>query len=129
MTRAAWYASHTTRPELMKLSVPIGVAGTFVPLTIDANGQYRLLGIPLFWDEHLPALGDAGDLLLGDFSQYALGLRKEVTIDKSAHAGFTSDLMTYRGIVRADGFPMFDAAFQPKNGTTQSPFVKLAERA
>jgi HK97 family phage major capsid protein len=128
MNRAAWFASHTTRPELMKLSVPIGVAGSFVPLQLGADGVYRLLGVPLYWTEHVPALGDQGDLGLYDFSQYVLGIRKAITIDRSAHVGFTSDLMTYRGILRADGEPKHDAAFQPKSGTTQAPFVVLGAR-
>lgn len=126
--RAAWFASHTTRPELMKLAVPIGVGGSFVPLTVE-GGVYRLLGLPLYWTEHLPVLGSEGDLVLTDPSQYVLGLRKQVTLDKSAHVGFASDLMTYRGIVRADGQAKHDAAFQPKNGSTMSPFVTLAARA
>jgi HK97 family phage major capsid protein len=129
MGRAVFYASHTTRPELMKLSVAVGTGGSHIPLVLGPDGRYRLLGIPLYWTEHVPALGDQGDLVLCDPSQYVLGMRKQVTMDRSQHVGFTSDLMTYRGIVRADGMSKFDGAFTPKTGTTQSPFVVLAERA
>ena len=128
MSRAAFFASHTTRPELMKLSVPIGTAGTFIPLVLGADGIYRLLGIPLYFTEHLPVLGDQGDIVLGDFSQYVLGIRSQITLDRSAHVGFSQDLQTYRGIVRADGQSKHDAPFQPKNGSTQAPFVVLEAR-
>ena len=56
-----------------------------------------------------------------------VGLRKEVSIDRSQHVGFTRDTVYYRGFLRADGRPTWPEAVTPKNGgSTLSPFVTLA---
>lgn len=125
--RAAWFMSHTVRPQAMRLSVTVGTGGSYVPLT-QVGSQLYLHGLPLFFTEHLPVLGDAGDVLLGDFANYVLGVRSQLTLDKSQHVGFTKDLQTYRALVRADGLPLLDAPFTPKVGSTLGAFVKLEAR-
>ncbi len=64
-----------------------------------------------------------------DFSQYSLGLRKVMSIDKSQHVGWQTDETGYRGILRADGQGRWDQVVTPKNGDTLSWCVTLAARA
>ena len=58
----------------------------------NADGSFSMLTRPLLFTEKLPALGDEGDILLADFSQYALGQRAGMGIEKSRHAGFLTTL-------------------------------------
>ena len=74
-------------------------------------------------------LGAEGDLVLTDLSQYALGMRKEITIEQSRHVFFASDATAWRTIVRFDGMHMWASAYTPRNGPTMSWAVTLAIRA
>jgi HK97 family phage major capsid protein len=85
-----------------------------------------MLTRPVIFTEKLPALGSAGQLLLADFSQYTIGLRREITLEKSLAPGFQTDAATYRALCRMDGQPTWNRAFLPKNGTALGPFVALA---
>ena len=55
-------------------------------------------------------------------------MRKEMTLDSSMHVGFATDETAFRAIVRSDGQGKWDAAYTPKNGSTQSWAVTLASR-
>ena len=79
--------------------------------------------------EKLATLGDQGDILLAAFSQYSVGLRSEMSLDRSQHVGFARDVETYRGILRGDGMGKWSSAYQPKTGSTLSWAVTLAARA
>ena len=84
----------------------------------------------MIFTEKVPVLGTVGDIMLCDFSQYSIGLRAEVSLDRSQHVGFTRDTTYYRATLRADGRPTWPSAMTPKNGgDTLSPFVTLATRA
>ena len=93
------------------------------------DGEMRILTRPVLFTEKVPALGEAGDLGLYDFSQYAIPLRRDIRLERSNAPGFTRDTIHFRGIHRLDGFPLWDTAYTPKTGPTLSPFVTLAERA
>jgi HK97 family phage major capsid protein len=125
---AVWVANPTTIPQLLELSVPVGTAGSHVPVVQESGGEYRILTRPVKFTEKAPALGALGDIMLCDFSQYVVGLRADVRLEKSMHAGFTSDTSHYRVVLRADGQPLWDAAYTPNAGDTLSPFVMLEAR-
>ena len=36
-------------------------------------------------------MGDKGDIILADLSQYVIGMRREMNIAKSGHVGFVKD--------------------------------------
>jgi HK97 family phage major capsid protein len=74
-------------------------------------------------------LGDLGDIAFADFTQYTIGLRKEISLDKSNAPGWTEDMMDYRVILRLDGQGSWDKVLTPAHEDTQSPFITLAERA
>jgi HK97 family phage major capsid protein len=128
---AAWFIHPTVLPQLYSMTVAAGVAGQALgglPGYFDASAM-TLFGRPVVVTEKLAALGDLADVLFADLSFFALGIRKEITLDSSVHIGFQTDEVAYRGIVRADGKPLLDAAYKPKSGSTLSPFVILEARA
>lgn len=129
LTRAVWVANPTTIPQLLALTITVGDAGSHYPVLTQSDGQFTMFTRPVIFTEKVPVLGTVGDVGLYDFSQYALGLRQDMTLDKSQHVGFTRDTSHYRGILRADGMPTWSAPYTPLNGDTLSPFVTLATRA
>jgi HK97 family phage major capsid protein len=128
MKNAVWVASSTTLPQLLTLSVGIGAAGALMPAVKEADGKFTLLGMPLLFTEKLPTLGTKGDILLADFSQYAIGLRREVTLEKSNLPGWSRDVMSFRVILRCDGMGTWSGPQTPKNGDSRSWCVTLASR-
>ena len=130
-SKAVWLVSETCLPMLMTgMNVAIGTAGSWVNLFNEKDGKFTILGRPvLFSGGHMPVLGDANDIMFVDLSQYAIGLRKEMRIERSPIPQWTTDQMSYRVIVRADGMGTWSAAYSPDNGDDQSWIVGLAERA
>ena len=98
-------------------------------VTNDAAGQRRILSMPLHLTEYTPKLGDAGDVVLGDFSQYLIA-EKEPEFVPSIHVRFLWNESVFRFTWRIDGQSAWASPLTPKNSTvTQSPWVTLAERA
>lgn len=125
---AVWVANDTTIPLLLSLNIAIGTAGSHVPVLTESNGEFKILTRPVIFTEKVPSLGSKGDISLIDFSQYAVGLRKDVYIDKNNAPGWTEDMSDYRAILRADGLGTWDKPLTPKNGETQSWCVTLEAR-
>lgn len=132
---AVWVVNQGARAQILSLIQYIETtagskSGTWIPvLRDDGKGGFSALGIPVLFTEKLPALGDKGDILLADFSQYIVGLRRELTLGKSEHLKFDTDEMAYRAILRADGMGAWSKPVTPKNGATLSWCVTLDERA
>ena len=128
--KSVWVAHISTIPELLQLSHIVGTGGTLVPVLKDAGGgKWNLLTRPVIFTEKMEVLGDQGDIALCDFTQYAIGMRKELRFETSIHVKFASDEIAHRCIARVDGQPMWDEALTLEDGTTTvSPFVTLAER-
>lgn len=128
--KAVWICSETCLPQLMQLSVVTGVSGSWVNVFSEKDGNFTMMGRPVLFDGgHLPVLGDAGDILFCDLSQYAIGLRKDLRVERSPIPNWTTDQMSYRAIVRADGMGTWSSVFGPDNGDDLSWIVSLAERA
>jgi HK97 family phage major capsid protein len=126
---AIWLANQTAIPQLFTMGLTLGVGAAPVFQPNGPLGYGSLMGRPLLFTEKLPVLGDAGDLLLVDLSQYYVGLRKEIYLDKTNAIGWLSDLSDYRGVIRVDGMPAWDKAITPKHGVSLSWAVSLGERA
>jgi HK97 family phage major capsid protein len=124
---SVWVASTATIPQLATMTIAVGVGGNQI-MTQGADGKFSILTRPVIFTEKVPTLGQRGDIGLYDFSQYMVGLRRDVSIDRSQEPGFTRDTRHYRAIVRADGQPTWAAAYTPKHGPTSSPFVILGAR-
>lgn len=128
--RAIWIANSTLLPSLLtSMTISVGTGGSVVNVFSENNGKFNLLGRPLLLTPNLPVLGDANDIIFVDLSQYAVGLRREVKLERSNIPGWTQDLVSYRVLVRFDGQGTWSAAITPKNGDSLSWCVGLAERA
>jgi HK97 family phage major capsid protein len=128
---AIWIANHDTFPQLAKLSLAVGTGGAPVYMpSIVADRPDTLLGRPIFYSEFASTLGTAGDLILGNWSQYLEGTLQGMDMQESIHVRFLQNERTFKATVRNDGQPWWKSALTPKKSTvTLSPFVALATRA
>jgi len=134
---AVWIASQTTLPRLLMMMDPVeNKAGSeYVgghparAIQQTANGGMTIYGRPLLLTEKVPTLGNQGDILFVDLSQYYIGLAPEMGIDMSKHLGFASDQSHFRIILRTDARGAWKSAFTPKNGNSLSWCVTLAVRS
>jgi HK97 family phage major capsid protein len=132
---ALWLANRETRKQLRLLKVDIGTGGQLVPLFERGQGQQNMLdGFTLWFTDHMKALGDAGDIGICDPRQYAWATKRGAGIEQasSIHLRFDYDETAFRSTWRADGRPLWDQSYTPRNGASgkaESPFVILAERA
>ena len=135
-SRAFWACNPSCFPQLATLQIGVGAGGIVVSVlqTGGASGiagspSTTIFGRPLFMSEHLPALGDAGDLCLIDPSLYIVGDRRQIIVDASQHVRFETDETVFRASVRLDGQPVHNAVRTPKNGPTCAWAVIIAARA
>jgi len=124
---AVWLANPTTVPELLGMGLVLGTSAS--PVFAAGVAPGTLMSRPLILTEKLPVLGDKGDLLLCDLSQYFIGLRREIYLDKSNAPGWLTDSNSYRAILRVDGLGSWNGPLTPKKGVTLSWCVTLGARA
>jgi HK97 family phage major capsid protein len=128
-SNSVWVCHQSAIPQLLTLSLPVGVGGSAIPVMTESNGQFKILTRPILFTEKTEKLGDRGDIMLCDFSQYVVGLRSDMRFDTSIHVHFTTDELLSRIIERHDGQPLWDSALTLEDGsTTVSPFVVLGAR-
>lgn len=126
---SVWVCHQSTIPQLLQLSIAIGTGGDHIPVMTESNGQFSILTRPVIFTEKTEKLGDLGDIMLCDFSQYVVGLREGMRFDTSIHAAFTTDEILSRIIERHDGQPLWNEPLTLEDGTTTvSPFVVLGAR-
>jgi HK97 family phage major capsid protein len=129
---AIWIVNDAVLPQLAEMAIPVGTGG--VPVFLPAYGASgrpynTILGLPVVFNEHAAALGDAGDVILADFSQYLIGQKNAgPKFDTSIHLKFDYDQTAFRFVYRVDGAPWWPSALTPHKATTStlSPFVALA---
>lgn len=126
---AVWVANPSTFPQLMSMSISVGVGGAPVMLMdLHSKPNMTLLGRPVIFTEKVPALGALGDIGLYDFSFYFVGDRQAVSLESSSESRFANDETELRVILRCDGRPWIQQPLTPANGATLSPFVLLGAR-
>ena len=114
-------------PQLMTLTDGAGHLIWTTDAQTGAPGG-RLMGLPLFYDEIGPALGEAGDLVLVDLSYYLLkpGMPVQMKSDQT-FSNFLSGKETIKATFYMDGKPWLQQPLTLRDGTnTVSPFVSLA---
>ena len=137
-SNAVWIANQNTLPQLAAMSLSVGTGGA--PVWLPAGGISgapfdTLMGKPLIWSKHASTVGDVGDIMFCDWSQYLVGLKagqgSDGKFDTSIHLKFDADQTCFRFVYRIDGQPWWPSALTPPQATTEtlSPFVTLAERA
>jgi HK97 family phage major capsid protein len=126
---SCWIIQVSAIPQLLQLSMAIGTSGNAIPVLSESNGVWKILSRPVVFTEKTEKLGDLGDVLLADLSQYVVGLRSEMRFDMSIHVHFTTDELLARLIERHDGQPLWDSPLTLEDGVnTVSPFVTLEAR-
>lgn len=127
-----WSINQDCEPQLNVLSLTVGNNSypVLMPATGISGAPYdTMFGRPVIPTEYNATLGDLGDLLLGDFSQYLLIDKGSMQSAASVHVRFVYDEMTFKFTYRVDGQPVWDKALTPYKGTnTLSPFVTLEAR-
>lgn len=131
-----WIINQDVEPQLYFLTIAIGTGGATFPAYIppgasgNSNLYGTLLGIPCIPVEQCDTLGDKGDIMLCDFSQYYVADKGAMNSASSIHLKFDYNQTTFRFIYRIDGRPRWTSAVTPYKGSaTISPFVTLDERA
>jgi HK97 family phage major capsid protein len=131
-----WVMNRSCIPQIMALAIKVGTAG--YPLFIPGNSlagtpNGTLLGAPIEFVEQAQTLGTAGDIYLGDFSQYVMIEKGGVQSASSIHVKFTTDETAFRFTMRVNGQPTWQKSVTPfKDASTTkpvSPFIALAVRA
>ncbi|WP_264076644.1 phage major capsid protein [Rhodopseudomonas palustris] len=132
--RAVWVVGEDTETQLESMSYVVGSSAVaapsssalYIPTGAAGNPTPLLKGRPVHVLESAPALGQAGDIVLGDFSHYVIrdGGAKTVL---STHVKFLSDEAVFRFTLRIDGQSVFASPIT-SNGKTRSPFVTLEKR-
>lgn len=127
---AIWIANHDCYPQLSVLSVPIGVAGALVYQTSTVPDRPdTLLGRPIFYTEYASTVGDQGDLILGNWSQFLEGTYQPLQSAESIHVRFVNHERTFKFWLRNAGAPWWRSALTPFKGANGlSPFVVLDAR-
>ncbi len=127
-SKAVWIGNETIIPQLLTCSLAVGAGGSTVNLFQDGSGQFKIFGREVLFTPNLPILGDLNDLIFVDLSQYAMGLRRDVKLEKSNIPGWTYDLMSYRVLVRFDGQSSWSGVVSPRNGDDLGWCVNLEAR-
>ena len=115
---AVWLAHPSTRTELRTLTIDVGTDGAHIPVFRESGGRMKLLEREVLFSEHMSTLGDEGDLALVDLSQYAVGLRREFSIEKTNAVKWLSDQTSFRATMRHDGAPLYNSPITPAQGST-----------
>jgi len=126
----AWFINGEVEPFLNMLLIA-GGAGVLEARFVQygPEGILRVKGKPVYVTEFNGAIGDAGDIVLADMSEYLFWEKGGVQMAQSIHVLFLYDEQVFRFVYRCDGQPALASALTPYKGTaTQSPFVALAAR-
>ena len=129
---AVWYINQACEPQLYTMGLTLGVSAAPVylpPGGASAAPYGTLFGRPVVAIEQASALGDVGDIMLLDLSQYVLAEKGGIDQAYSIHVRFLNDEGIFRFIQRVDGQPTWGSTLTPfKGASALSPFVTLAAR-
>jgi HK97 family phage major capsid protein len=135
--RSTWLVHPTVLPSLLQLTVVVkNIAGTeyvggglAAAVVQGADGVLRIFGRPVEVTDACSTFTSAGDVILGDLSQYAIGMRSDVRIEIAHEAYFSTDELAWKLRMRLDGLPLASTPTKLRDGTnTVSPFVALGAR-
>lgn len=123
---SVWLMSLRALREVVECGVIVGAAG--MPIRIYDAASQTLFGRPIVIIEQASALGQVGDIVLADMSQYLI-LESPLRVSVSPHVNFTSGETAFKFVLRIDGQPMWQSPIIPTaGGASVSPFVTLASR-
>ena len=128
-----WLLSESAFDQLLELYEIVGTAptGQDIPppgtLKYDMEyGCWRLLGVPAVVNDHQPAVGGVGDVMLCDLGLFLVGDRQEMTVEVASRgAGFANDTSDIRVRSRVDGRFWIQQTHTLTSGQSVSPLVVL----
>jgi HK97 family phage major capsid protein len=134
MSRAAWFITQQVLEQLplMNLSVGTGGAPVYLPAAGASEAPYStLLGRPVIPIEQAATLGDKGDIVLADMTDYVAIVKGGLKTESSIHVDFDKDKQSFRFIRRLNGAPYSRVALESRANSSfkTSPYITLAERA
>jgi HK97 family phage major capsid protein len=133
---AVWLMNADAEAQLPYMKFIDQGSGNAVPVYMPPGGvsgapYSTLYGRPIIVTEAMPALGDAGDVILADMSKYmsvmkAGGVRSDVSI----HLFFDYDVTAFRFVMRVGGQPWYNAPIERTGSqSNRGFFVSLGARA
>lgn len=129
---AVWLVNQELLPQLYSMSLAVGVGGFpayMPPNGISASPYGTIFGRPVINIEHCSGIGDVGDIILADFSNYMLASKDDIQTASSIHVKFIYGESTFRVTYRVDGRPLMNSTITPYKGSkTQSSFITLQAR-
>ncbi|QCX34665.1 phage major capsid protein [Caloramator sp. E03] len=127
-SNAVWFVNQELEPILYTLKV--GDKPVYIPAGGLSEAPYAtLLGRPVVPIEQCSQVGEIGDIILADMSQYLLIDKGGINAASSIHVRFLYDENVFRFIYRVDGQPLWNKPLMPYKGSGAiSPFVALAKR-
>ncbi len=132
-SKAVWYVNNECTQQLEQMYFSGTNSDRFVYMPaggISGSPYGTLWGRPVIPIEQCSALGDLGDILLADMSQYLIVNKGGMRADRSIEVEFLTDQSVFRFITRINGRPLWKTVRTPAYGsTTVAPFVTLAARA
>lgn len=133
--KLVYLVNRETKPQLSTLSIAVGTGGVPVPLYktdfYQGNRIATLNGLPCITIEQCAALGDKGDIILADLSQYITANKGDINEAMSIHVQFLYDQQTFRFIYYFEGQPRWASSVTPYKGASGAkigPFVTLDAR-
>lgn len=139
LPNSVWIMNQDVLPQLLAMQFQgPGTDKAIWPVYLPPNGLAdapfgTLMGRPLLMHEAAKTLGDEGDIIFTDLTQY-LTLQKAgggIRQDTSMHVYFDQNLHAFRFVQRLAGQPWWSAPITPASGSsnTLSSIVTLAARA
>lgn len=135
MARAVWYITQQVMEQLPIMSLAVGSAGGG-PVYLPAGGASEkpystLMGLPTIPIEQAAALGDLGDIVLADMSDYIAITKGGFKTASSIHVDFDKAKTSFRFIRRVNGAPYTRVKLTSRASATffTSPYITLAARA
>lgn len=129
---AVWLINQTIEPQLYQLNLGVGTGGVALyqpPGGLSQAPYSTIMNRPVIASEYADTVGDLGDIMLLDFSEYQMIEKGGIQSASSIHVAFTTDETCYRFVYRVDGISKWNAPLTPFQSTiTQSPFIALAAR-
>lgn len=85
---------------------------------------------PIIYTQHCETVGDVGDLILADLSQYRSVVKGGgINAMQSPHFWFDQDVTALRFVFRMGGGPKFETTISPRDGSnTMAAFLTIAAR-
>ncbi len=135
---AVWMSNQDVETQL--LTMVVAGSSSDVPVWLPSGSGYSsfsgsphtsIMGRPHVPHQACETLGDHGDILFCDFSQYICGYKTAgPNFASSIHLFFDYGLTAVRAEWRIAGMPKWSTTISARDGSaTYSPFVSLAERA